>query len=396
MALVSYSDSEGSEDEKPQQAPLKPTLSTTSQPREGLQPLTDKSQPRKIKVDLSGIQTDPLQKNGSNGEPPAKRPRLGGGGFSDFKSMLPAPKRSGPAATQTPTSKGAPRKVFSLKTGAEPGFDRSADEELRQLFGEQGQGTNGVIPAETVQETNNGRSTGVAPSPLTEPPKKGNPMMFKPLSVSRNPQKKKKQAATIVTNDREAHADLLTSSKKSSTTPAPAPKMSLFSLDKDVQSLPSDVERTEEYENIIYNEEQNMDGGEGYYVEESTHLVPDKALSDTGQSYESNGPQTLDAVANDLNLSASAKRQLLGRNASKSSANAINVVNFNTDQEYAANEALRADGQQVQSNPVRAIAPGKHSLRQLVTAASGQIEALEESFAAGRRNRKEAGSKYGW
>jgi hypothetical protein len=32
----------------------------------------------------------------------------------------------------------------------------------------------------------------------------------------------------------------------------------------------------------------------------------------------------------------------------------------------------------------------------LVNAASSQKEALEESFAAGRRNKKEAGSKYGW
>jgi hypothetical protein len=66
------------------------------------------------------------------------------------------------------------------------------------------------------------------------------------------------------------------------------------------------------------------------------------------------------------------------------------------DKEYAANEELRAKGETVQHNPVRAIAPGKHSLRQLVNAASSQQDALEEKFMTSKRNKKEAGSKYGW
>ena len=106
-------------------------------------------------------------------------------------------------------------------------------------------------------------------------------------------------------------------------------------------------------------------------------------------------PQTLGSIASDLKLSKSDRRQLFGRRG-QPAGTAINVVNFNTDQEYAANEALRASGEQVQHNPVRAIAPGKHSLKQLVNAATGQKEALEESFATGRKNKKEAGSKYGW
>jgi len=74
----------------------------------------------------------------------------------------------------------------------------------------------------------------------------------------------------------------------------------------------------------------------------------------------------------------------------------VDVVNFNTDAEYAANELFRQSGEQVQHNPVRAIATGKHSLKQLVSAATGQKEALEESFASGKRNKREAGNKYGW
>ena len=71
-------------------------------------------------------------------------------------------------------------------------------------------------------------------------------------------------------------------------------------------------------------------------------------------------------------------------------------INFNADDQYAANEEFRAKGESVQHNPVRGIAPGKHSLKQLVNAAATQADALEEHFAQGKRNQKEAGSKYGW
>jgi hypothetical protein len=102
----------------------------------------------------------------------------------------------------------------------------------------------------------------------------------------------------------------------------------------------------------------------------------------------------LNNVADDLNLSKSERRQLFGRNAPSADSR---VLTFNTDQEYAHNQALaETELAATQHNPVRAIAPGKHSLQQLVNAAASQKDALEESFASGRRNKKEAGSRYGW
>ena len=48
-------------------------------------------------------------------------------------------------------------------------------------------------------------------------------------------------------------------------------------------------------------------------------------------------------------------------------------------------------------NPVKSVmGGGKHSLQQLVNLVSNQKDALEEGFAMGRRNKKEAGAKYGW
>jgi hypothetical protein len=103
-------------------------------------------------------------------------------------------------------------------------------------------------------------------------------------------------------------------------------------------------------------------------------------------------PQTLSSVASELQLDEATRRQLFGRQSDEQ----IKLVNFNTDQEYTANEELRASGDTVLHNPLRAIQPGKHSLRQLLDAATSQKDALEESWATGKRNKKEAGNKYGW
>src|SRR5699024_12788464 len=105
--------------------------------------------------------------------------------------------------------------------------------------------------------------------------------------------------------------------------------------------------------------------------------------------------QSLDSIADDLNLSAAARRELFGR-GSAAAHTATSVKNFNMDDEYQHNEELRAAGDQQTHNPVRAIQGGKQSLRQLVQNVHNQLDALEDSFARGKSNRKEASSKYGW
>ena len=66
------------------------------------------------------------------------------------------------------------------------------------------------------------------------------------------------------------------------------------------------------------------------------------------------------------------------------------------DSEYAANEHARQTGDAVEHRAVKAIAPGKHSLQQLVNNARTQQGAMEDKWAEGRRERGEAGGKYGW
>lgn len=394
MVLVSYSDSEGSGDENPQ-PPAKDT--STSATRPDTKFAIDKANPRKIKVNLQQIQAD-LAAGGEHEDGPApKRPKIGGG-FSGFNSMLPAPKQDTKSANEVKrASNGAPRKVFSLKTGAEPGFSRESDAELRQLFAEQGTD----LVEEGLDKSKDGQgNTGTdrdLASPVSQrrPPQQGHPMIFKPLSVTRNVQKKNKPAKTSAAAPVPPVTDTQTKDDAStSKAPAPAPKVNLFSIGSAYEpSHAAGIQQTE-YHSLVYQSTEKFENPDPLSTE-SQDLT---ATADAPASHAPSGNQTqsLNSIAADLNLSASAKRQLLGRNHKDASKISSSIINFNTDEEYAANEALRASGEQVQHNPVRAIAPGKHSLKQLVNAASGQKEALEESFASGRRNKKEAGGRYGW
>lgn len=406
MGLVEYSESEGSDTEVGENRASTPkqALSSTSKPT--FQKVVDRSNPHKIRVtlpDISKPEADHHELDGS--ERSAKRPKIGGGAFSGFNSFLPAPKRAPQTShAGSQTGQGQRRGLGSgviLKTGISPAFSRDTLPETS----EEGAKWDSRIPSsdlpsqQQLQETNGHTENDVSPVPSEEPtqkiPPRGTPMMFKPLSVARKPQKKK--------------PSLIADSVSSAGNPANAAKpakmavnVSLFSLKSDNTDTRPPIPSGEEYKPIIYNagplqtRSPSPEALTNIAVEETTALNPPSTYENT--STLSSAPQSLDSIASDLNLSASAKRQLFGRQRGSNTANpsAINIVNFNTDDEYAANEALRAAGEQVQHNPVRALAPGKHSLKQLVNAASNQKDALEEHFATGKRNKKEAGSRYGW
>lgn len=393
MALVSYSDSEGSEDEKPR-SPTRQNEPTPPHPQPSTRFVVDKSNPRKIQVKLQETNVDVSSNIGAHDdEPSPKRQRTGRGTFSGFNSMLPAPKREDQAQNASASAKGRPRKVFSLKTGAERGFDRESDAELRQLFAEQHADLNTAgqnrIDNEHPVPTS---QSALGSTPVSVPPKTGAAMMFKPLSVARKPQKKSSTKLENMTTTAVRAA----ANPAAREIPQPAPKVSLFSTGGDLATHAKSEVMTADYKPLVYEvaEENGAEPSPGFVAEEAHTGGPSNDASHA-EGHAPNGSQSLDTIASDLNLSASARRQLFGRKPA-ASGNAVNVINFNTDQEYAANEVLRASGEQIQHNPVRAPPSGKHSLKQLVSMATGQKDALEESFAAGRQNKKEAGSRYGW
>jgi hypothetical protein len=400
MALVAYSDSEASDVEP--ETNLAPPVEKSKKPDASAGFQVDRGNPRKIRVALPDLKPEnPTDEDDQDG-PARKKARLGGGAggaFSGFNSFLPAPKRV--AEKKAPIA--STRKIFSLKTGAEPGFDRTADAEMRNSRAfdneESGEGTTSVAVAGGSEQSTTQSDLPFKKTEAGEVKLQGNPMMFRPLSVARN--QKKKKTTNVVSQPTPSAPDS-TSTKsaeavvQTSTAPAPAPapappkpKVNLFSLSsEDTAATGSTPAATGTYEPLVYNTETETTSTDPALVPES--MPTDAAYYPTNASVSS----SLDTIANDLNLSKSERRQLFGRNAPSADSR---ILTFNTDKEYASNQAIsEAELAATQHNPVRAIAPGKHTLQQLVNAASSQKEALEESFATGRRNKKEAGSKYGW
>ncbi|KAL8925633.1 MAG: hypothetical protein Q9172_002137 [Xanthocarpia lactea] len=401
MGLVDYSESEGSEAEDKQEniKAQKPIPNTT---KPAFQKVVDRANPQKIRVNLPEPVKESAVNGGDEEGPPAKKVRLGGGAPSGFNSFLPAPKRATAAnggLNGTGSKRAGLGSGVNLKTGAAPGFSREPIPEFSQNTEEDADAMHEEVsltgrknPKEDASTWTHGLSDTPNPQPRVEPPeqpkKQGSAMMFKPLSVARKPQKKK--------NSVLSDSDTTLTRQQAPLPPKSAPKVSLFSMDPLPNEHINGTTSSGTYQPMIYGALESEDSAAKIPPRPEDPYADDSVAAEEPNSQPeiSQGPQSLDTIASDLNLSASAKRQLLGRQ--NRNASAINVVNFNTDQEYAANEVLRQAGEQVQHNPVRAIAPGKHSLKQLVNAASNQKDALEEHFASGRRNRKEAGSKYGW
>ncbi|GKT43976.1 uncharacterized protein ColSpa_04157 [Colletotrichum spaethianum] len=386
MGLVDYSESSGSEDE----APVKPNT-TKPAPTTGKKPfqkVVDRSNPGKIVVSLPSSQSEDPKP--ASDEPPAKRARTGKSGlFSGFNSFLPAPKnaaKAAPAQSSSSNSSSSARPVFQLKTGAEPGFSR-------ERGGGDGEGSSGTggggmsLPAPKAQAQ---PTIPEGMKPADEVKLVGKPMMFKPLSVARKP-KKKTPASTPATAPKPTSTGDRGSEAKDAPPAAPAPapaakKVSLFSIEAD--DAPSDSAPASGAYEPLFETEQPTDNGYADYAAQAGWSAPTTAPDPAN---------SLDTIADDLNLSAAARRELFGRQKGGGAPQtASRVINFNTDQEYKHNEELRASGQQQIHNPVRAIAPGKHNLRQLVNQVQNQREALEDSFAKGKSNRKEASSRYGW
>ncbi|PSS12675.1 hypothetical protein M430DRAFT_126412 [Amorphotheca resinae ATCC 22711] len=389
MGLVDYSDSDTSDVEA---TPVTKPAPNSSKP--AFQKVVDRSNPGKIKVSLPQAA---LQDDTKTDEPPTKRAKIGGGGFSGFNSFLPAPKRPGQSGNATlgggnAAKKGSLGAGVSLKTGAAPGFSREPEPE-REYTGD-------LEEPETEQTLTGGGSGLHLPPPRALPdggqkPAEevklvGKPLMFKPLSVARKPTKKKKATPTSTSAATSTPPTPVTP-QAAPEKPAQRPKISLFSMSAE----PSSVAPTSntEYKPMIYSpeiEEPGEDLEPSYedHTPTTTHAIP-PAVPTPPVS------QSLDDIAGDLNLSAAERRQLFGRQKGGRTT-ATKIINFNTDEEYLHNEQLRASGEQVVHNPVRSIAPGKHNLKQLVNAVQSQKEALEESFAKGKSNRAEASSRYGW
>ncbi|KAI6091114.1 mitotic checkpoint regulator, MAD2B-interacting-domain-containing protein [Hypoxylon rubiginosum] len=418
MGLVDYSESESDSEPvaQPAPAPTPAPGATTASGKKPFQKIIDRSQPGKIRVSLPQTSSTSKAADGDGDEngPPAKRARVGGGGgaFSGFNSFLPPPKntRKPVAATASSSSgKPAPRPGINLKTGAAPGFSREAvDENAHET------GTSGGDDAEPPTKQ---PSIPAEQKPADEVKLVGKPLMFKPLSVSRKPGKKtaaksasvsKAAAATATTTPCPAPAaqtsETAKTKREAEVAAAPPPpkkqKVSLFSIPTESADAAAAAEEEPTPSNGVYepmftNDDEPTDAFAAYDQQYSSSTNTTNTMTPNPTAHTST---SLSTIAADMNLSASARRELFGRGGVAPDAANHRLVTFDTTAEYDHNEALRTSGaaQQPAYNPLRGLAPGKHSLRQLVTQAQSHREALEDSFAQGKSHRSDAGARYGW
>lgn len=413
MGLVDYSDSESDSETPPTSTPAPPSTTTSQPPKKSFQKLVDKANPGKILVSLPTATPTASGEDRTSEEPAAKRVKTGAGRFSGFSSLLPAPKAATrPAAgARGGGGKAAPKVGINLKTSSEAAFRRDASAASADEYGagvreeDEGGKTGLRLPPPTTSASSPAQpSIPEGQKPEEEVKLVGKPLMFKPLSVARNPAKKKSNLGKAPVAARPVSQPSTSSAQRSQpgstaslaapeTAPPPArKKVSLFSITDDapvVDAAPADegasyVPEFTSYDNSTYSDVQQQ------YLDHATQPP-------TTASYNAE-PHSLNSIADDLNLDPAARRELFGRGGAGAHSMAKSVINFNLDQEYRHNEELRASGalDQQQHNPLRAIKPGKHSLQQLVNAVQTQRDALEENFAKNRATQKQAGSKYGF
>lgn len=403
MNLTAYSDSE-SDGEAPAPAPKLPSHR-----------IVDRSDSGRIKLNLPAASRSQAANNDTeDGGPPAKKPRIGGGGaFGGFNSMLPAPKK--PAAKATLTAEPGKRGQGSglgvgvnLKTGAEPAFQRGSARVELDEYDENGnpikkQPMNksdfrallNLPPPKTEASTRSNPEPSVdASQPETQQAPKPAAPRFVPMSVGKGKKKKLLPPRTTIvrsTNDESRTTSVgailpsVTEAK-----PVSKPKVSLFGVSQaaPVQTqAPSD----EQYQPFLADAEDSSMTEDGPDMQ-SNHFATQNAPAPAPVSNE------LTNIASELNLSEAERRQLFGKKGRGGpDLSTASIVEFNTDTEYAHNERLRQQGEQIQHNPLKSFSgAGKNSLRSLVSQATTQKDALEDHFSEGHRNKREAGNRYGW
>lgn len=356
MALVAYSDSEDSDNEAPVIAPA------AKAPAPAKPKLINRTESKKIKVELPQIRPEPGQ--GDAQEPAPKRARTAGA-FSGFNSLLPPPKKTG---------QNAPKPGVSLKTSSEAAFSRT--------------------PMPTLPTGDEGGDADPSerdPLPVAAEKKEeelkivGKPTRFMPLSVA-NAKKKKKP----IHGPKVPVAEKSTASSAGATSQRPAqdtaqteappkakPKVSLFSFGGEETTAPA---------------EKVSSGYQPEFADPEASSAEDALTAQAHQAPVPTSNNTLSDIASDLDLTPAQRRQLFGRGG----ANAGNIAHFNMDAEYRSNQEMAASGETFEHKQVKTIAPGKHSLQQLVNNVKSQSDALEDKWAEGRRNRGEGGSKYGF
>ncbi|KAF2001488.1 hypothetical protein P154DRAFT_163845 [Amniculicola lignicola CBS 123094] len=394
MNLTNYSDSE-SDSEAP---PPVPKAAVKPAPKPAFQKVIDRANPGKIKLNLPSARQQPENDGGDSGEPPAKKARTRGGAFG-IGGFLPAPKKADAKLTG---NGGASQPSIGLKTSSEPSFLRDSNEV--EDYDEEGnpikrsQGASVTLNLRYIEETDKAGDTKTASQPKFEIPSGPVPAY---MAAQMGRRKKKRpvppRPAVVLAQGESVVSGLIATDL--GLRPLVKPKVSLFSATQEVEDNITDQTKNRQYKPLLYGAQEDEEAP-----------VPDDPLGQTEAYQQSNsfvqsgshdvsvGSNNLSDIASELNLSAADKRRLFGgRRGQDNDLSTANVIDFNTDAEYAHNEMVRQQGDTAQHNALKSISgTGKNSLQSLIRNATVQKEALEDHFAQGKANKKAAGNRYGW
>ncbi|KAK7693447.1 hypothetical protein QCA50_003015 [Cerrena zonata] len=375
---------------------LPPPSSSGSKPSSsGLSlPPPKKKAPKKITIGLPSLSTNDTDNTELDDRPPAKKPRLdSGAGSSGLLSMLPAPKNKAPVLPAPERVLGGgkgPGLVFkTAPNSSRPTQQASVEDEEDEDSGPANEPPSGTSILEEVTETN--------------PP----PIAFMPTSVKRgrtNISTEERHTAPKIALPKVSAApavdffglgEATSSSSRLSTPPVPTPSASKPNL-PGLSSAPK-------VEEFVAPEPTPEDPYPGYY------MLP----SGSWAAYEPNyykkfydrWKREYDSHVRALEKGIEKGFEAVEREGAQEVNAAEEMERAKVEiQEREERKALTAGGDAAPAAPKMNIkgaglsgrARTRHQLSSLLTEAYQNREALEERIAQGRRNRKEAGNKYGF
>lgn len=375
-----------------------PSASGSSKPSGLSLPAPKKRAPKKITIGLPALPGEPKDDDLNDRPPPAKKARLeAGAGASALLSMLPAPKNKNPVLPQPERMLGGGRGP-GLVFQARPAPARSAtveDAEEEEIH------ENSEVPLgggimEEVKEEKPAQSLPFLPPSLAKG--KANVSTEERHTISKAAAAAAKSAAPAIDffslGSSGSSASSLLAPRAGTSAPPVAPSIS-------VASLPS-VSSAPQIDDFTPPEPTPQDPYPGYYTLPSGQW----AAYDAAYYKKFYDKWKKDY---DRHVRALEKGTVKGFEGFEESAEEVNAAEEmerakKEIQELEEKKSLTMGGQHAQVAPKMNIkgaalsgrAKGRHQLSTLLTEAYQNREALEDRIAQGRKNRKEAGNKYGF
>ncbi|KAI0807540.1 mitotic checkpoint regulator, MAD2B-interacting-domain-containing protein [Fomes fomentarius] len=354
-----------------------------------------KKAPKKIAIGLPSLPKQPAEDASDDERPAAKKPRLeSGAGASALLSMLPAPKNAAPVAA-------APERILGGGRGPGLVFKTAPSRPARTTTVEDVEDDRDAeVPTDTLDD---------AHSAILEAVEKKPSLPFMPTSVARgkaNVSVEEKHLAPLSrpTASSSPAVDFFSLGSSSSSSASSTPKLSSVSSAPPVSTalgLPA-YTAAPKVDDFVPPEPTPEDPYPGYY------LLPSGQWAAYDPAYYKKFYVKWKKEY-DAHVRALEKGTVKGFEGAEEQASEVNALK---EMEKAKKEIQELEERKALTTAAGAVPPApkmnikgaalggrarsRHQLATLLTEAYSNREQLEEQIAQGRRNRKEAGNKYGF